>query len=76
MIRSEHGNRIENKRRAVLDPKKSQFAKPIFEQREYTYRLNFYVLPPTAEITLEEFEEWAIHRLKGLHNIVRIPDHR
>ncbi len=48
-----------------MDYKKKQFAQPQFKQQEYNHRLNFYTLPPTAEITLEEFEEWAIARLKG-----------
>ena len=58
-------SRVEPKRRAFIDPKKKQFAKAEFQQQEYKHRLNYYVLPPTAEITLEEFETWAINRLKG-----------
>lgn len=57
--------RIDPKRRADVDFKKRQFAKPTWREQEYKHRLNFYILPPTAEITLEEFEEWAIARLKG-----------
>lgn len=64
MIRQDF-HRIDAKRRSNLDPKKKQFAQPIFQHHEYQHRLNFYTLPPTAEITLEEFEEWAINRLKG-----------
>jgi DNA primase large subunit len=64
MIRSEHA-RIDAKRRSVLDPKKRQFAPGLYQQQDYKHRLNFYAVPPTAEITLEEFEEWAINRLKG-----------
>lgn len=63
MLRQDY--RIDPKRRAHLDYKKKQFAKPEFQQQDYKTRLNFYTLPPTAEITLEEFEEWAINRLKG-----------
>lgn len=48
-----------------MDHKKKQFATPIWKQQEYPYRLNFYGVPPTAEITLEEFEQWAIDRLKS-----------
>jgi len=44
---------------------KKQFAQPLFKQQDYKQRLNFYLIPPTVDITLEEFEEWAIHRLKG-----------
>ena len=32
----------------------------------YPFRLNFYDLPPVQEITLEEFELWAIDRLYGI----------
>jgi DNA primase large subunit len=33
---------------------------------EYPHRLNFYTVPPRMEITLEEFELWAIDRLYGM----------
>ena len=29
--------------------------------------MNFYNIPPTGDIALEEFEEWGIARLKGLN---------
>lgn len=67
MIRHDY-SRVEAKRRANLDYKRRQFAKAEFEQQSYENRLNFYVLPPTAEVTLEEFETWAINRLKGKYN--------
>jgi len=66
MLRADH-SRIEAKRRTFVDPKKQQFAPNAYQQQNYGSRLNFYALPPTAEITLEEFEEWAINRLKGTH---------
>jgi DNA primase large subunit len=66
MIRHDY-SRVDPKRRANLDYKRKQFAKAEFEQQNYEHRLNFYVLPPTAEITLDEFETWAIDRLKGEH---------
>lgn len=60
-------SRIDSKRRADINYKKRQFAEqPAYAQVPYRHRLNFYNLPPTADITLEEFEEWAIHRLKGM----------
>jgi DNA primase large subunit len=65
MIRHDY-SRVDPKRRANIDHKKKQFAKAEFQQQHYDYRLNFYQLPPTAEITLEEFETWAINRLKGM----------
>lgn len=64
MIRQDF-HRIDPKRRTTLDHKKKQFATPIFKQQDYPHRLNFYEVPPTAEITLEEFEQWAIDRLKS-----------
>ena len=67
MIRSDF-SRVDPKRRAALDHKKTQFAKPQFKEQDYVHSLNFYEIPPTAEITLEEFEVWAINRLKGAQN--------
>ena len=64
MIRQDF-HRIDPKRRTTIDHKKKQFATPIFKQQDYPHRLNFYEVPPTAEITLEEFEQWAIDRLKS-----------
>ena len=61
-------NRIDPKRRSVLSHKKKQFAAAQYTEQEYKHRLNIYDVPPTAEITLEEFEEWAIARLKGQYN--------
>jgi hypothetical protein len=68
MIRHDY-SRVDPKRRAHIDHKKKQFAKAEFAQQHYAHRLNFYTLPPTAEITLEEFETWAINRLKGTNSI-------
>ena len=59
-------NRIDPKRRNINDHKKRQFAAPSYEQQEYCHRLNIYDLPPTAEIKLEEFEQWAIDRLRSM----------
>ncbi|KAI9798095.1 MAG: hypothetical protein M1833_004992 [Piccolia ochrophora] len=65
MIR-QHSARIDPKRRATLDFKKRQFASPTYKQLDYPFRLNWYDAPPTAEITLEQFEQWAIDRLRIL----------
>lgn len=59
--------RQEFKRRNVIDHKKQQFAAPAYGPQEYPYRLNLYERPPTAEITLEQFEQWAIDRLRSNH---------
>ncbi|KAK1145942.1 DNA primase subunit pri2 [Aspergillus melleus] len=68
MIRQDF-QRVDPKRRSNLDHKKTQFAVPVFKQQDYPHRLNFYEIPPTAEITLEQFEQWAIDRLKVLAEI-------
>lgn len=58
-------NRIDPKRRNVVDHRKKQFASPAYKELEYPHRLNFYTDAPTADITLEQFEQWAIDRLRG-----------
>ncbi|KAF2786594.1 DNA primase large subunit [Melanomma pulvis-pyrius CBS 109.77] len=62
-------SRVDAKRRANISHNKKQFAKAEFQQQKYDYRLNYYDVPPTAEITLEEFETWAINRLKVLSEL-------
>ncbi|KAK7995976.1 hypothetical protein PG991_015443 [Apiospora marii] len=59
-------NRIDPKRRNVVDHRKKQFADPGYKETAYPHRLNFYAVPPTADITLEQFEQWAIDRLRVL----------
>lgn len=66
MIKQEFG-RIDGKRKATLGAhRQKQFATPMYQNLEYKHRLNFYVTPPTADITLEQFEQWAIDRLRGV----------
>jgi len=65
MIRQDF-NRIDAKRRNVVDYRKKQFADPLYKETQYPHRLNFYATPPTADITLEQFEQWAIDRLRIL----------
>jgi DNA primase large subunit len=59
-------NRIDPKRRNLVDHRKKQFADPAYKENSYPHRLNFYSVPPTADITLEQFEQWAIDRLRVL----------
>ena len=63
MIKS-GGYRTEFKRREV-DAKKKQFASARWADQDYPYRLNLYGIPPTSEISLEQFETWAIDRLRS-----------
>ncbi|KDN69013.1 putative eukaryotic and archaeal DNA primase [Colletotrichum sublineola] len=65
MLRHDY-NRIDPKRRNVVDHRKKQFASPLYKEAEYPHRLNFYTDAPTADITLEQFEQWAIDRLRIL----------
>ncbi|KAL8821767.1 MAG: hypothetical protein Q9223_000240 [Gallowayella weberi] len=65
MIRHDSA-RIDSKRRATVDYKKKQFATPTYKLQDYPHRLNIYQLPPLAEIRLEDFEQWAIDRLRIL----------
>ncbi|PQE18205.1 hypothetical protein CJF30_00009364 [Rutstroemia sp. NJR-2017a BBW] len=54
-------------KRQKPDYRKTQFEeKPAYKGLNYPYRLNFYAIPPTADITLEQFEQWAIDRLRVL----------
>lgn len=64
MIRQEF-SRIDPKRRTKINHRNKQFEAPAYHELEYKHRLNFYVVPPTADITLEQFEQWAIDRLRG-----------
>ncbi|KAH0559918.1 hypothetical protein GP486_003565 [Trichoglossum hirsutum] len=61
--------RIDSKRRSQINPKQKQFATPTNKPIKYEHRLNFYDSPPTSEITLEQFEQWAIDRLRILTEI-------
>lgn len=65
MIRQDY-NRVDTKRRSTMDFKKKQFAAPTYKQQDYPHRLSLYEIPPTAEITLEQFEQWAIDRLRSI----------
>lgn len=65
MLRQEY-SRPDAKRHNVVDHRKKQFADPVYKETEYHHRLNFYAIPPTADITLEQFEQWAIDRLRIL----------
>jgi DNA primase large subunit len=60
-------NRVDPKRRNVIDHRKKQFANPIYKEAQYPHRMNFYATPPTADITLEQFEQWAIDRLRSMY---------
>lgn len=62
MIRS--GVRPDLKKKRI-DHKKTQFVNATYKENDYPHRLSLYDVPPTAEISLEEFETWAIDRLRS-----------
>ena len=66
MLAATTAPRIDPKKRAVLDPRKRQFAKAQYVEQDYEHRMNFYTIPPTGDVSLEQFEEWGIARLKIL----------
>lgn len=66
MLATRPAARIDAKRRATVDPRKRQFAKAQYQEQDYNFRMNFYAIPPTGDISLEQFEEWGIARLKVL----------
>jgi DNA primase large subunit len=65
MIRQDF-SRIDPKRKNTLGHRQKQWAQPTYQDVDYPHRLNFYTIPPTADITLEQFEQWAIDRLRGM----------
>ncbi|CEP60830.1 DNA primase subunit PRI2 LALA0_S02e00584g [Lachancea lanzarotensis] len=52
----------------ILNGTASEEEKKLYESL-YQSRLSFYTIPPKGEITLEQFELWAIDRLKVLLEI-------
>ena len=50
------------KARSKLASRKN-FGPEVHRETEYPTRLSFYTVPPLAEITVEEFQTWAIDRL-------------
>lgn len=62
MIRS---NARPDLKRNKIDHKKTQFARPNYKENDYPHRLSLYDIPPTSEISLEQFETWAIDRLRS-----------
>ncbi|KAF8541477.1 eukaryotic and archaeal DNA primase, large subunit-domain-containing protein [Trichophaea hybrida] len=62
--------RQELQKKPRINDKKRHFGGGInFESLSYLHRLNFYTTPPTSEVTLDQFEQWAIHRLQVLGEI-------
>lgn len=66
MLSATAAPRIDPKKRAIIDPRKRQFASAQWIEQDYAHRMNFYTIPPTGDVTLEQFEEWGIARLKVL----------
>ena len=66
MLAATAAPRIDPKKRTVLDHRKRQFAQAQWVEQDYAHRMNFYTIPPTGDVSLEQFEEWGIARLKVL----------
>lgn len=66
MLAASAAPRIDPKKRNVIDHKKRQFAQAQWVEQDYAHRMNFYTIPPTGDVSLEQFEEWGIARLKIL----------
>lgn len=66
MLAARPSARIDAKRRAILDSKKHQISKHGSKDQDYAHRMNFYAIPPTGDVSLEQFETWGIARLKVL----------
>lgn len=58
--------RIDARKRAAINPRKQQFSNAKWQDENYPTRLNCYLIPPTGDVSLEQFEEWGIARLKVL----------
>ena len=65
-MRRQDNNRIDSKRRSTIEYRKKQFSDPLYQQNFYEHRLNYYEIAPVADITLEQFEQWAIDRLRSI----------
>lgn len=48
---------------------RKNFSAEVSRETDYPHRLSFYSSPPFAEITIEEFQSWAIDRLVILGEI-------
>ncbi|KAK9477588.1 eukaryotic and archaeal DNA primase, large subunit-domain-containing protein [Lipomyces japonicus] len=54
------------KKRAL---ERTNFGKEVVRDQDYPERLSLYTVPPLQEITLDEFEIWALDRLRVLGEI-------
>ncbi|KAK9318266.1 eukaryotic and archaeal DNA primase, large subunit-domain-containing protein [Lipomyces starkeyi] len=54
------------KKRAL---ERTNFGKEVIREQDYPDRLNMYLIPPLAEITLDQFEVWALDRLRVLSEL-------
>lgn len=66
MLAATAAPRIDPKKRNTVDHRKRQFAQAQWVEQDYAHRMNFYTVPPTGDVSLEQFEEWGIVRLKVL----------
>ena len=66
MLAATAAPRIDAKKRAVLNPRKQHFEEAKWASESFPHRMSFYTVPPTGDVSLEQFEEWGIARLKVL----------
>jgi DNA primase large subunit len=69
MLAAKSAPRIDARKRASINPRKSQFSNATWQDESYPTRLNCYLVPPTGDVSLEQFEEWGIARLKVLSEL-------
>ncbi|KAK9448347.1 eukaryotic and archaeal DNA primase, large subunit-domain-containing protein [Limtongia smithiae] len=56
-------------KRRVVSRSNVNLGAEVGREQNYPQRLNLYLTPPLLEITLDQFEEWAIDRLRVLSEI-------
>lgn len=64
MFRSNNARNGEVQRHALKNGQAIQRSGP---SALYPHRLSFYERPPLEEVTIEEFEGYALDRLRGTH---------
>ncbi|KAK9473199.1 eukaryotic and archaeal DNA primase, large subunit-domain-containing protein [Dipodascopsis tothii] len=56
-------------KRRIVERRSTASSFEVSKEQDYPSRLNLYGIPPLSEITLDQFEEWALDRLRVLGEI-------